>query len=89
VFLAAAARFALAGVHELTGVNAWQHADGIVGLVVCGGAAYCVLAFELEAQRHRPVLPTFRLGPGKASSSDDAHPQLNGVVHEAGVRQTT
>jgi succinate-acetate transporter protein len=88
VFLAAAARFGLAGVYNLTAQGTWQQVAGVVGLVVTGFAAYCVLAFELEGQQHRPVLPTFRRRDYD-SVSDGVAAQGNGVVHEAGVRQTT
>jgi succinate-acetate transporter protein len=89
VFLAAAVRFALSGIHQLSTVSAWEHAAGILGLVVSGLAGYCVLAFELESQRRRPVLPTFRRGAGAVAIDDDPRAQLDQVVHEAGVRRTT
>lgn len=89
VFLFAAARFGLAGIYELGAGTAWREAAGIVGLVILGLAAYCVLAFELEGQQRQPVLPTFRRGPGAAALSDGIGAQLDGVAHEAGVRRTT
>lgn len=89
VFLLSAARFALAGIFELAGVEAWQNAAGVLGLVVCGLAAYSVLAFDLEGQQHRPVLPTFRRARGELSLSGDWGDQLDGVIHEPGVRQTS
>lgn len=89
VFLISAVRFALAGVYELTGAAAWQHIAGIVGLVVCAGAAYCVLAFELEGQQRRPVLPTLRRGRAQMTMRDGAAAQFEGVADEAGVRQMT
>ncbi len=89
VFLAAAARFALAGIYELGGGGVWRHAAGIVSLVVLGMAAYCVLAFELEGQKRKPVLPTFRRGRGALAMTDGVDAQLDGIAHEAGVRQTT
>lgn len=60
VFTTAAARFLLAGVHELTGAAGWQLAAGWCGLLVCGLAGYAAFAFELDRQRERPVLPTLR-----------------------------
>jgi succinate-acetate transporter protein len=60
IFGAAATRFMVAGVYELSAAAAWQDAAGLLGLLVCGLAAYAVIAFELEGQRERPVLPTFR-----------------------------
>jgi uncharacterized protein len=65
VFLAAALRFELAGIYQLSAATGWEHASGIVGLVVTGMAGYCVLAFELEGQNRAPVLPTFRRGRGR------------------------
>jgi hypothetical protein len=35
------------------------------------------------------MLPTFRRGFGKAAISDGLGAQLDGIEHEAGVRQTT
>jgi succinate-acetate transporter protein len=86
VFLLAALRFALAGIYELSTVSVWQSVAGIVGLVVTGAAAYCLVAFELEDQSQRPVLPTLRRGPGRSGTSDGT---MDGVSREAGVRQTT
>ena len=89
VILAAALRFVLAGVDRLTPHELLLHAAGIAGLVVAALAAYCVLAFELEGQQRRPVLPTFRRGRGRAAIEAGGSEQLDGVAHEAGVRQTT
>ncbi|HET6868188.1 MAG TPA: hypothetical protein VFH80_19900 [Solirubrobacteraceae bacterium] len=85
VFMLAALRFGLTGVYELSGTAFWQDIAGVVGLVVCAAAAYCVLAFELEGQQLRPVLPTVRRGRAELATSG----QLDGVAREAGVRQTT
>ncbi len=66
-----------------------KHVAGIVGLVAVGLAAYCVLAFELEGQQRRPVLPTFRRRRAALAMTDGIPAQLDGIAHEAGVRQTT
>jgi hypothetical protein len=89
IYLLAAIRFACAGIYQLSVVGTWQHAAGIIGLVVTAGAAYGVLAFELEGQQHRPVLPTMRRGVGEEAISNGRAAQVNGVENEAGVRQTT
>jgi succinate-acetate transporter protein len=89
VFLTAALRFELSGIYQLSAGSAWEHAAGIIGLVVCGLSAYCVLAFELESQTGSPVLPTLRRGRGTAAISAGAPAQLDHVVHEPGVRQTS
>lgn len=85
VFMLAALRFGLDGVYELSGTAFWQDIAGVIGLVVCAVAAYCVLAFELEGQQRRTVLPTLRRGRAELAMSG----QMDGVVREAGVRQTT
>jgi hypothetical protein len=72
---------------KLGGPAAWQDAAGITGLVVLGIAAYCVLAFELEDQQRRTVLPTFRRGRAALAGAGDA--ALEEVACETGVRQTT
>jgi hypothetical protein len=56
---------------------------------VLSAAAYSVLAFELEGQRRRPVLPTFRRGPAREAVLGDGAEQVDGVINEAGVRRTT
>jgi succinate-acetate transporter protein len=89
VFAAAAIRFALAGIYQLGASATWRDAAGIVGLVVLGAAGYCVLAFELEDQQRQPVLPTFRRRQAAVAVRDGLAGQLEGVVGEAGVRQTT
>jgi succinate-acetate transporter protein len=89
VFLLSAIRFVFAGVYELSGTSSWQQVGGILGLVITGLAAYAVVAFELEGAMHRPLLPTFRRGIGRAAILGGPSAQLDGVVNEAGVRQTT
>jgi uncharacterized protein len=89
VFTIAALRFVLAGIYQLSAVAGWQDAGGITGLVVTAFAAYSALAFELEGVNRRPILPTFRLGPGRAAIADGPAAQVEHVEHEAGVRQTS
>lgn len=89
VFLIEAIRFALAGIFELGAVSGWGNAAGILGLVVVGAAAYCALAFELEGQQRRPVLPTFRRGRGRVALLGTSEAAVDDVLHDPGVRQTT
>jgi succinate-acetate transporter protein len=88
-FLIAATRFALAGIYELGGAGAWRDASGIAGLALLAVAAYAALAFELEDQMHRPVLPTFRFGRGRVAVMGSPDGAIDDVLHEPGVRQTT
>jgi uncharacterized protein len=89
VFLLAAARFGSDGVHQLGSGAFWQDLARIIGLIVAGIAAYCVLAFELEGIEHRPVLPTFRRGRGRAALLGPVEARLEGASSEPGVRQMT
>jgi succinate-acetate transporter protein len=89
VFALAGVRFIISGIHELGGSGTWSHAAGIVGLVILGLAGYCVLAFDLEGEMHRPVLPTLRRSRARAALSDVPEQAIDGVLTEPGVRQTT
>lgn len=89
VFMTAGARFMIAGVYLLSRNGAWQTVAAVLGLLLTAAAGYCVLAFELEGQRHRTVLPTFRANSGAAAIRDDFTTQVDEVEHEAGVRLTT
>jgi succinate-acetate transporter protein len=89
VFLLASVRFFLSGIDQLGGASFWRDAAGIVGLVVLGLAAYCVLAFEFEGQRGHAVLPTFRRRSAAASLNGSFPASLGEVEREPGVRQTT
>jgi succinate-acetate transporter protein len=89
VFLTTSVRFALGGIYELGAARAWGDAAGIVGLVVTGLAAYCALAFELEGQQRKPILPTFRRGRGLAAVRGAPGDAVDDVLHDPGVRQTT
>lgn len=86
-FFLAAARFALEGVYQSGGGGAWKDASGIMGLVLAGVVFYALIAFELEGQARRQLLPTFRRergGPGPHGGV-----LVDDLVREPGVRQTT
>ena len=87
VLLTAAVRFYLTGAYELSAGAAWARAAGIAGLVLTAVALYAALAFELEDNRHRTVLPTLRSGAGARALDDDPATQLRHIAREAGVRR--
>jgi succinate-acetate transporter protein len=89
VFTTVGLRFALAGIYELGGTAPWREAAGIIGLVAVAAAGYGALAFELEGQQRRPVLPTFRRGRGRIALLGSADAAVDDVLHDPGVRQTT
>jgi succinate-acetate transporter protein len=87
VLLTAAARFFLTGLYQLSANPSLQYADGIVGLVLLGVAFYAALALTIEDTRRKTVLPVLRLGAGKKAVEGSVEDQIEGVGHEAGVRE--
>ncbi len=89
IFAAAALRFATAGIYQLSMTSFWEHAAGLLGLLVTALAIYAALAFELEGLRQRAGLPTFRRGRAAAAIRDGAGSDPDRLTTEAGVRETT
>jgi succinate-acetate transporter protein len=89
VFAVVGIRFLLDGIYQVGASQSFSTAAGIAGLVVVALAGYCVVAFDLEGIAHRPILPTFRRGRGRAALTGAATAALDDVVHEPGVRQMT
>jgi hypothetical protein len=89
VFGLSGIRFAVTGIYMLGATSAWRDASGIIGVVIAGAAAYCVLAFDLEGAEQRPILPTFRRGRGRLAILGEPAAKVDGVTADAGVRQTT
>lgn len=87
VIATASLRFAVTGVSELTGSEAWRTTAGIVGLALAVLAVYAALALELEGARGHTVLPVLRRGQGRTAFRGNMADELEGVVHEAGVRK--
>jgi uncharacterized protein len=86
-FGVAAARFAVTGVYEYHGGPAWEHVSGWVGVAACAVALYAAFAFEIEDTRHHAVLPVLRWGSGRRAMEGNTSAELQGVEHEAGVRE--
>ncbi len=82
-----AARFAVTGLYELTASPAWKTTAGVTGLVRAGAALYAAAGFELEDAKRTTVLPLLRRGPGRQAMHGGVANQLDGVAHEAGVRE--
>jgi succinate-acetate transporter protein len=87
VLATAAVRFLLTGLYQLSANPGLQYAAGIVGLVLIGVAFYAALALAIEDVRRKTVLPVLRVGAGKVSIEGGATDQVEGVEHEAGVRE--
>jgi uncharacterized protein len=81
VLAMACVRFAVTGVYELTAVPAWKTAAGWCGIALAVFAVCAALAFESEAARGRPLLPTLREDPQR-------NPMMSaGVEREPGVHK--
>jgi succinate-acetate transporter protein len=85
VFLTAAARFALGGIHQLTGNGGWEDAAGIVGLVLFALAVYAAFASGLEDAQGKG-LPLGRRMKGRLALDGSFNEQMQRVANEAGVR---
>ena len=86
IFLMAALRFLLGGIHQLTGTEAWENAAGIVGLVLCGLALYGAFAAELEDAQGETVLPLGRRMKGRLALDGSLDEQMKQAPNEPGVR---
>lgn len=87
VLATASLRFFVTGAYEYSGDDGWKTAAGVMGLLLAVVAFYAALALELEGQRHRTVLPTFRSGQGRTATQGTGAEQVEGVAHEPGVRR--
>lgn len=80
-----AIRFATTGGYQLTAGSAWEHAAGIIGLILL--AIYAALAMALEDVARRTRLPLGRRGAGYGSLAGGLEEQLESIEHEAGIRE--
>jgi uncharacterized protein len=87
VMVVGVARFALAGLYELEGARGLEHAAAIVGFVLVGIAIYTSLAGELEDIHGVSRLPMGRRRRAALAMQGGFSDQLEGLEHEAGVRQ--
>jgi succinate-acetate transporter protein len=87
VFLTAATRFALGGLHQLTAEETWEDSAGVVGLVLFVFAIYAAFAGELEDAQGKTVLPIGRRMKGRLAVEGSLAEQLKHVPNEPGVRQ--
>lgn len=76
VMALAGIRFAVTGVHQLTGSAGWKAAAGWVGLALAVLALYAALALELEGSHRRTILPLGRRGQASVSDDPGVRPQL-------------
>jgi uncharacterized protein len=81
-----AARFATAGIYQLTASGTWEGITGVIGLFLCGLALYTSLAMALEDARRSTLLPLGRIGAGRESVEGNLGEQLERIEREAGVR---
>ena len=83
----AAVRFGVTGIYEYTASPTWKTVAGLTGLVLAAVAYYAAFGFELEDAKGKTVLPLLRKGPARTALHGDVADQLDGVAHEAGVRE--
>lgn len=87
ILAAATARGALDGAYQFGAPHALYAASGWIAVAIFAAALYGGLAFLLEDERKRQVLPVFRRGSSRAALEGGLAEQLRQVGEEAGVRQ--
>jgi uncharacterized protein len=87
VILTSSARFALTGVAEVDGGQAWLRAAGWVGIALAAISGYAALALELEDSQSRTVLPVGRRGASRKAVDSRLSDPAGTVATEPGVRQ--
>lgn len=87
VITGVALRCCLTAGYELTAASALKYAAATEGLLLALLALCSALAFELEDNRLRTVLPTLRRGKGRVAVSGPPADELSGLWKEAGVRK--
>jgi hypothetical protein len=75
------------GAYELSSAFAWKYAAATEGLLLAVITLYAGLAFELEDNRRRPILPTLWRGSGRQAIAGTLADELHGLHKEAGVRK--
>ena len=75
----AGVRFFLGGVHQLSAVEGWEDAAGLVGLLLTALAVYAAFAIELEDVQGREVLPIGRRGVGVVAVNGSLFDQLRRI----------
>jgi uncharacterized protein len=88
VLVAAAPRFLIAGVAELTGNQVLSQAGGVLGFLLAAVALYTAFALLMEDSRGREVLPIGRLGAARQATHGTLAIELDGIERQAGVRRT-
>ena len=87
LIVAAAARYGLNGLYELTASTSVQTASGLVSLGIFVATLYGGLALGIEDVQHRTVLPIGRRGEARQAFEGDLSEQVGSVEKEAGVRK--
>jgi succinate-acetate transporter protein len=87
VIMTTAVRFWVTAAYEWGAPHAWETAAGGVGIALGVLALYAALAFEIEDQRRRTVLPTLRRKAGKEAMTAGLAYQVGQAANEAGVRK--
>jgi uncharacterized protein len=80
-------RFFLTAAYQLSGSTGWKNTAAAEGLLLALLAIYAALAFELEDNRLRTVLPTLRRGAGRQAMTGTMTDELAQLHREAGVRR--
>jgi len=87
VVLLSATRFAVTGIAQLDGSDAWLQAAGWVGVALAVVSLYAALALELENSESRAILPLGRMGASRQAVEGTLAEQVDGIANEPGIRR--
>lgn len=88
VMFTTVARWSATAGYEFDGSSLNKTIAGAIGLLLAVLALYASLAFELEDQHRRIVLPTIRRKLGRVAIEGDLGHQVEKASNEAGVRRS-
>ena len=88
VLAAAAPRFLIAGIADLTGSQVLAQAAAVLGFLLAAVALYTAFALLMEDSRGREVLPIGRLGAARQATHGTLADELRDIERQPGVRRT-
>ncbi len=83
----AAVRIAVTGVYEITASPTWKSAAGVTGLVLAAAADYAAVRLRARGRQAQDGASAAAPRAGADGTARDVAAQLDGVAHEAGVRE--
>jgi uncharacterized protein len=88
VLAAAAPRFLVSGLADITGSQPVAQAAAVLGYLLAAVALYAAFALLWEDSRGREIVPVGRRGPARQAIAGSLAVELRDIERQAGVRRT-